>query len=90
MNTNVPTTARRGSAWAALSVCLAASFTVGLFTGKSMWQPNSLTPTVAATAHQQVAASVMEFYPIVASPVIDPQPKFFYGTGDGNGGYSGR
>jgi hypothetical protein len=41
---------------------------------------------VHATTQDQIAAEPVTL-PILPSPVIEPHPVFFYGTGDGNGSY---
>jgi hypothetical protein len=90
-NANVPTVARRLLLpWVAILVGLAIGFASGLFTGKSFSHASAPQPAVAAKADRPVAAAAVEPYPIVPSPVIEPRPNFFYGTGDGNGTYSDR
>ena len=89
-NANVPTVARRLLLpWAAIFAGLAIGFATGLFTGKSLSHA-STPPAVAAKAQQPAEAAAVATFPIVPSPVIEPHPQFFYGTGDGNGSYSDR
>jgi len=91
-NANVPTVARRILLpWAAILAGIAVGFATGLFTGTSSSHPRTPNPAVAAKADRPAAAAAaVETYPIVPSPVIEPHPQMFYGTGDGNGFYSDR
>ena len=91
-NANVPTVARRILLpWAAILAGIAVGFATGLFTGTSSSHPRTQSSAVAAKADRPAAAAAaVETYPIVPSPVIEPHPQMFYGTGDGNGFYSDR
>jgi hypothetical protein len=88
-NANVPAVPRRRlSPWAAIVAGVTAGFTIGLLTAKS-FSLAVIAPkaTVAAKVDQPAAPSAPATFEIVPSPVIEPHPNFFYGTGDGNGGY---
>ena len=85
-NANVPAVPRRRlSPWAAIVAGMTVGFTIGLLTAQS-FSLAVIAPkaTVAAKVDQPAAPATFE---IVPSPVIEPHPHFFYGTGDGNGGY---
>jgi hypothetical protein len=77
---------RRRSAWLGIATGLAAGFAIGLLTAKSFPHSANAPLPVHATTQDQIAAEPVTF-PIVPSPVIEPHPVFFYGTGDGNGSY---
>jgi hypothetical protein len=88
-NANVPAVSRRRlSPWAAIVAGIAAGFTIGLLTAKSfslaVSEPKA---AVAAKVDQPAANPAPAPFEIVPSPVIEPHSQFFYGTGDGNGGY---
>jgi hypothetical protein len=89
-NANVPAVPRRRlSPWAAIVAGIAGGFTIGLLTAKSfsLGVSEPKATVVAAKVNQPAAADAPEPFKIVPSPVIEPHPQFFYGTGDGNGGY---
>ena len=79
---------RRLLPWAAVALSIAAGFAIGLWAAKSI-SLAAIGPdkAVAAKVIPPVADAAVQTFPIVPSPVIDPHPRFFYGTGDGNGGY---
>ena len=79
---------RRLLPWTAVGLSIVASFATGHLTAKSMASAATAPKAVAAAAANSAVADVApETFPIIPSPVIDPLPQFFYGTGDGNGGY---
>jgi hypothetical protein len=79
---------RRLLPWAAVVLSIVAGFATGLWTAKSI-SLEAIGPdkAVAAKVNPPVADAAAQTFPIVPSPVIEPRPQFFYGTGDGNGGY---
>jgi hypothetical protein len=88
-NANVPIAARRRLLpWAALALSIVSGFAVGLWTAKAISHA-AMAPGDAVAAKVKPAAADLAptQSPIVPSPVIEPNPRFFYGTGDGNGGY---
>ncbi len=91
-NANVPSAAlRRLMPWAAIVLSVATGFASGLWTAQSFSLPARGTPPAVAAKADPGAAAAAEAttWPIVPSPVIEPRPQFFYGTGDGNGSYVG-
>jgi hypothetical protein len=86
-NANVPIVARRPVLrWAVLIGGIAAGFATGLLTAKS-FSFSAHEPKAAIAAKPPAAAPAPETSEIVPSPVIEANPQFFFGTGDGNGGY---
>jgi hypothetical protein len=92
MNTlslNAPTVQRhRVLRWAVVIGGMTGAFATGLLTAKSF----SLTAehpraTINAVVNQPAAASAPATSEIVPSPVIESNPQFFFGTGDGSNGY---
>jgi hypothetical protein len=79
---------RRLLPWVAVALSIMAAFATGLWTAKSIsLAASGPSQTVAAKVNPPVADAAVQTFPIMPSPVIDPHPQFFYGTGDGNGGY---
>jgi hypothetical protein len=89
-NANVPIVARRPVLrWAVLVGGIAAGFAIGLLTAKSFsFSSNEPKAAIAAKPAQPAAALAPAPSEIVPSPVIETNPQFFFGTGDGNGGYN--
>jgi len=90
ISSNAPTVHRhRMLRWAAVIAGMTGSFATGLLTAKSF----SLTAERphaainAAVVNQPGAASAPATSEIVPSPVIEANPQFFFGTGDGSNGY---
>jgi hypothetical protein len=80
----------RRSAWATVIAGAAIAGLVGLATAESvLFAAINAEARVAAT--QTPVAPSVDVAPvtiaIVPSPVIDPNPVFFFGTGDGSAGY---
>jgi hypothetical protein len=88
-NANVPIVARRPVLrWAVLVGGIAVGFATGLLTAKSFsFSSNEPKAVIAAKPTQPAATPAPATSEIVPSPVIEANPQFFYGTGDGNGGY---
>ena len=88
-NANVPIVARRPVLrWAVLIGGIAVGFATGLLTAKSFsFSSNDPKAAIAAKPAQAAAAPAPATSAIVPSPVIEANPQFFLGTGDGNGGY---
>jgi hypothetical protein len=88
-NANVPIVARRPALrWAVLIGGIAAGFATGLLTAKSFsFSANAPKAAFAAEPTQPVAAPAPATNEIVPSPVIEANPQFFFGTGDGSAGY---
>jgi hypothetical protein len=89
-NANVPIVARRPVlSWAVLVGGIAVGFATGLLTAKSFsFTSKEPKAAIAAKATQPAAAPAPTTAEIVPSPVIETDPQFFFGTGDGNGGYN--
>ena len=87
---NAPTVDRhRMLRWAAVVGGMTGAFATGLLTAKSF----SLTaerphPAINTVVNQSAAAPATS--PIVPSPVVEANPQFFFGTGDGNGYWADR
>ena len=96
MNTlslNAPTVQRhRVLRWAAVIGGMTAAFATGLLTAKSFpFTAERPHAAINAVVNQPAAASVPTISEIVPSPVIEANPKFFFGTGDGgNGSWADR
>jgi hypothetical protein len=88
-NANVPIVARRPVLrWAVLISGIAVGFATGLLTAKSFsFSANETKAPIATKQAQPAATPAPATSEIVPSPVIEANPQFFYGTGDGNGGY---
>lgn len=88
-NANVPIVARRPVLrWAVLVGGIAVGFATGLLTAKSFsFSSNEPRAAIVAKPAQPAAAPAPATSAIVPSPVIEANPQFFFGTGDGNGGY---
>jgi hypothetical protein len=88
-NANVPIVARRPVLrWAVLIAGIAVGFATGLLTAKSFsFSSHEPKSAIAAKPTQPAAAPAPAMSEIVPSPVIEANPQFFLGTGDGNGGY---
>lgn len=88
-NANVPIVARRPALrWAVLIGGIAVGFATGLLTAKSFsFTAHEPKAAIAAKPAQPAAAPAPATSEIVPSPVIEANPQFFIGTGDGNGGY---
>jgi hypothetical protein len=71
-----------GSGVAAVAIGIIMSAEATLFVGT---HPKAAT---VASPTQFVMTAAPETMKIVPSPVIETNPSFFYGTGDGNGGYA--
>jgi hypothetical protein len=87
-NANVPIVARRPMRWAVLVGGIAVGFATGLLTAKSFSFSAEPKVAIAAKPIQPAAAPEPTTSAIVPSPVIETNPQFFFGTGDGNGGYN--
>ena len=88
-NANVPIVARHPAlGWAVLIGGIAAGFATGLLTAKSFSFSAEPKAAIAAKPAQAAAAPAPATSAIVPSPVIEANPQFFFGTGDGNGGYN--
>jgi hypothetical protein len=89
---NAPTARRhRMLRWAAVVGGMTGAFATGLLTAKSF----SLTAerphaAINTAANQAAAAPAPATFAIVPSPVIETNPQFFFGTGDGNGYWADR
>jgi hypothetical protein len=88
-NANVPIVARRPVLrWAVLVGGIAVGFATGLLTAKSFsFSANEPKAAFVAKPPQPAAVPAPTTSAIVPSPVIEANPQFFFGTGDGNGGY---
>jgi hypothetical protein len=88
-NANVPIVARRPVLrWAVLIGGIAVGFATGLLTAKSFSSSANVTKAaIAAKPTQPAAAPAPAPSEIVPSPVIEANPQFFFGTGDGSAGY---
>jgi|SRR5580700_9405141 hypothetical protein len=88
-NANVPIVARRPVLrWAVLIGGIAGGFATGLLTAKSFsFSSNAPKSVIAAKSNQPAVAPASAASEIVPSPVIEPNPQFFFGTGDGSAGY---
>ena len=88
-NANVPIVARRPVLrWAVLIGGIAVGFATGLLTAKSFsYSWNEPKSAIAARSNQTAVAPASATSEIVPSPVIEANPQFFFGTGDGSGGY---
>ena len=80
------------SAWVAVIAGGAIATLVGLATTESvLFTAINAEARVAVTQAPPLAPSSADIAPgtlaIVPSPVIDPNPVFFFGTGDGSAGY---
>ena len=92
-NANVPIVARRPVLrWAVLIGGIAVGFATGLLTAKSFsFSANQPKAGIAAKPAQPAAAAAPAMSEIVPSPIIEANPQFFFGTGDGSAGsYSDR
>ena len=84
--TTVPS--RRVLHWAAIIGSAAAAVVIGLLTARSFFYTVTDSKAGAnATPSQSVTAPAPVTSEIVPSPVIETNPQFFYGTGDGSNGY---
>jgi hypothetical protein len=88
-NANVPIVARRPALrWAVLIGGIAVGFATGLLTAKSFsFSANQPKAAIAAKPAQPAAAAAPAMSEIVPSPVIEANPQFFFGTGDGSAGF---
>ena len=88
-NANVPIVARRPVLrWAVLIGGIAVGFATGLLTAKSFsFSSHAPQSAIAAKSNQPAVAPAPATSEIVPSPVIEPNPQFFFGTGDGSAGY---
>ena len=86
-NANVPIVARRPMRWAVLVGGIAVGFATGLLTAKSFSFSANAPKAAFAAKPTQPAAPVPATSEIVPSPVIEANPQFFFGTGDGGAGY---
>jgi hypothetical protein len=92
-NANVPIVARRPVLrWAVLVGGIAVGFATGLLTAKSFSFSAAPKAAIAARSNQPAAAApAPATSEIVPSPLIEANPEFFFGTGDGSAGsYSDR
>jgi hypothetical protein len=91
-NANVPIVARRPVLrWAVVIGGIAVGFATGLLTAKSFSFSAEPKTVIAARPTQPAAAPAPATSEIVPSPVIEANPEFFFGTGDGSAGnYSDR
>jgi hypothetical protein len=92
MNTlslNAPTDQRhRVLRWAAVIGGMTGAFTTGLLTAKSFsFTAERPHAAINAVVHQPALAAAPAASGIVPSSVIEPNPQFFFGTGDGGNGY---
>jgi hypothetical protein len=75
--------------WAAVIAGMTVSFAMGLLTANSLSstaeRPHAAIDTVVNQPAPTPAVSE-----IVPSPVIEANPQFFYGAGDGNGYWADR
>ena len=87
LSLNAPTVHRhRMLRWAAVVCGMTGAFATGLLTGKSFsFTAERPHAAINAVVNQSAAATARTTFEIVPSPVIDPHPQFFFGTGDGNG-----
>ena len=88
---NLDITVRRGGALsrAALIGGAAIVIVIGLPTAK-YWLSDAAKASITAgqpVAAQAVAAPEPATFAIVPAAVIETNPQFFFGTGDGSGGY---
>jgi hypothetical protein len=92
----IPTVHRhRMLRWAAVIVGMSGAFATGLLTAKSFSfiaeRPHA---AINAVVNQPAAAAAAAAAPatseIVPSPVIEANPRFFFGSGDGNGYWADR
>ena len=95
MNTlslNAPTVRQhRMLRWAAVIGGMTVAFATGLLTAKSFsFTAERPHAAIDAVVNQPAAASAPTTFEIVPSPVIDARPRFFFGTGDGNGSWADR
>ena len=87
-NANVPIVARRPVLrWAVLIGGIAVGFATGLLTAKSFSFSANAPKAAFAAKPTQPAAPVPATSEIVPSPVIEANPQFFFGTGDGSAGF---
>jgi hypothetical protein len=79
---------RRVLPWATIIVSGATAIVIGLMSLETILSntPNART-SVHATHSSTVAAPGPATTSITPSPVIEPNPKFFFGAGDGSAGY---
>ena len=92
-NANVPIGARRPVLrWAVLIGGIAVGFATGLVTAKSFsFSANEPKSAITAKSTQPAVAPAPATSEIVPSPVVEANPEFFFGTGDGSAGsYSDR
>src|SRR5580692_1459339 len=95
MNTlslNAPTVRQhRMLRWAAVIGGMTGAFATGLLTAKSFsFTAERPHAAINAVVNQPAAASEPTTFEIVPSPVIEPHPQIFFGTGDGNGYWADR
>ena len=92
INLNAPTIRGRGMLrWVAIIGGMTVAFATGLLTAKSFsFTAERPHAVVNAVVNQPAAASAPTTFEIVPSPVIDARPRFFFGTGDGNGSWADR
>jgi hypothetical protein len=79
----------RKAFWIAVAGCAIVVSSVVLTTrsehsGPTKARADIQRPTTPKPAEAEVAPATFEIAP---SPVIEPDPKFFFGTGDGSSGY---
>ena len=67
----------------------AIGIVIGLLTAELFFLKATNHPTISFNANvaQPIPASVPAVFKVVPSPVIETNPRFFFGTGDGSGGY---
>jgi hypothetical protein len=74
--------------WAAVIGGMTGAFATGLLTAKSFsFTAERPHAAINAVVNQPAAASAPIPFEIVPSPVIESNPQFFFGTGDGSNGY---
>jgi hypothetical protein len=74
--------------WAPIVGCAAAAVAIGLLTDETFLYAAAEPETAAPVAlSEKVATPEPAYLEFVASPVIETNPQFFFGSGDGSNGY---
>jgi hypothetical protein len=77
--------------WAAVIVSMSGAFATGLLTANSFsFRAERPHAAINAVVNQPAAAAAPATSEIVPSPVIEANPRFFFGSGDGNGYWADR